>query len=175
MTTQKEINAQVQSDMGELKDMMSKLIALQSNPTPPTVETPVKKVATPKAKANSKKENTFVPRAFDTAKGDILEPLANYPQVNDAVNSIFAQQYSAMQASYENPSSKWRTSYTETDISPVCSADCQNCKIAFDEVGVKKLKALRKTIIATNAYYNYRGFETTTICNLGKGVYNKES
>ena len=162
----------------KLELMMQSISKLATEPT----QTPiVEEVSTAKPEPKEKKESTFQARQWDADKGDTIEPLENFPKVNDLVRKAFAQQYKEMNGSYQTylvTGKGWRTTYEETAISPVCKADCQGCKVAYDELLVSKLRALKKALIFNDTYLQTsrdREFEKTTICNVVKGVYNKDA
>ena len=162
----------------KLEFMMQSISKLVTEPTNTPI---VEKVSTAKPEPKEKKENTFKARQWDADKGDTIEPLANFPKVNDVVRKVFAQQYKDMNFHYQDylvTGKGWRTAYEETAISSVCKADCQGCKVAYDEVLVSKLKALKKALLFEDSYIQYSrngAYEKTTICNVVKGVYNKDA
>ena len=182
MVKQSERIDQLENGMTDISSKLELLMQSISKLSAEPTETPiVKEVPTAKPEPKEKKESTFQPRQWDSDKGDTIEPLANFPKVNDLVKKAFAQQYKEMNGKYQNylvTGKGWRTTYDETAISPVSKADCQGCKLAYDELPVSKLKALKKALQFSETYLQTsrdRVYEKTTICNVVKGVYNKES
>ena len=182
MVKQSERIDQLENGMTDISSKLELLMQSISKLSTEPTETPiVKEVPTAKPEPKEKKESTFQARQWDADKGDTIEPLENFPKVHDMVKKVFAQQFKEMNARYQNylvTGKGWRTTYDETAISPACKADCQGCKVAYDELPVGKLKSLKKALIFSDTYFSTsrdRVYEKTTICNVVKGVYNKES